>query len=84
MSNQDQRSELLRALRDEHLRQNEVLRKEFYDWLIEPDAKGVMALQPNVTIEDLAHTVDAFSALYRIDRQCLEEELRARQKPLLP
>jgi hypothetical protein len=83
MSKQAQRSELLRAIREEGLHRNEALRKEFYDWLTEPDTQGVMALKPNVTIEALAYTVDAFSAMYRLDRQALEEELRAQQKPLL-
>jgi hypothetical protein len=76
-------AELLRALREEHMRRNEALRQEFYDYLIEPDAQGAMTLKPHVTIADLAYTVDVMAALYRLDRQALEEaledELQSRQ-----
>ena len=75
MFNQDQRSELLRAIREEHLRQNEALRQEFYDYLIERDAQGAMALQPYVTVADLEYTVKVMAAMYRLDRRALEEVL---------
>lgn len=75
MSNQDQRSELLRAIRREHLRQNEALRKKLYDQLIERDAQGAMVLKSHVTVADLECTVKVMAAVYRLDRRALEEEL---------